>query len=76
MYVPDNGRCTGWAGQLPLDIAGLKSIHAYANFVKALSSYTQLTAFSQKITQNPLPIASGHDVIHIPSPISYPVSLL
>ena len=32
--------------------------------------------FFSKITQNPQPIASGHDVIHIPSPISNPFFLL
>ena len=37
---------------------------------------SQLTAFFSKITQNPQPIASGHDVILIPSSISYPVFLL
>ena len=34
------------------------------------------TCFFSKITQNPQPIASGHDVIHIPSHISYPGFLL
>ena len=33
---------------------------------------SQLTAFFSKITQNPQPIASGYDVIHISSHISYP----
>ena len=28
------------------------------------------TAFFSKITQNPQPISSRHDIIHIPSPIS------
>ena len=33
-------------------------------------------SFFSKITQNLQPIASGHDFIHIPSPISYPGFLL
>ena len=41
-------------------------------FQLASSSFkSQLTAFFSKITQNPQPIASGHDVIHIPSLISH-----
>ena len=32
--------------------------------------------FFSKTTQNLQPIASGHDIIHIPSPISYPGFLL
>ena len=37
---------------------------------------SQLTAFFSKISQNPQPIASGYDVILIPSLISYPGFLL
>ena len=36
-------------------------------------SESQQTLFFSKITQNPQPIVSVHDVIHIPSHISYPV---
>ena len=46
------------------------------NQLVAPRSESQLPAIFQKITQNPQPIASGHDVIHIPSPISHPWFLL
>ena len=37
------------------------------NQLTSSSFKSQLTAFYSKITQNPQPIASGYDIIHIPS---------
>ena len=45
------------------------------NSLRLGSNLNSLLFFS-KIYQNPQPIASGHDVIHIPSLISYPGFLL
>ena len=39
------------------------------NWLASSQSKSQLTAFFK--SPNPQPIASGHDVIHIPNPISY-----
>ena len=44
------------------------------NSLRPASNLNKL--FFSKITQNPQPVASGHDLIHIPSHVSYPGFLL
>ena len=41
-------------------------------WVRISSRFVQLQIPTNCFFKNPLPIASGHDVIHIPNPISYP----
>ena len=52
---------------------GLAQVQKSTRFVQPRVS---TNCFFSKITQNPLPITSGHDVIPIPSHISYPGFLL
>ena len=53
----------------PLQTTGLASASS-ENQLPASSVESLLTVFFFKF-QNPQPIASGHDVIHVPGPISY-----
>ena len=58
--------------------SGLNSLTQPTRVHPAANNWTRLgpNCSFWKITQNPQPIASGNDVIHIPSPISYPGFLL